>query len=345
MLLGLAWSVDRAWGLHVLGRQWYWLLPPLLMQTLRNAPWRKRFLALLSFGLVAHLAFCVLPMKGYVIGTISGGSGIHDATGHIGHIGFGVVYGMWAGFMLHWGWQRTGGWRALAWLLAAWAWVMVFLAQGRSGYLVSLVIFLVISWRHAFSGHGIRRTGFAVVFVLLTAGMLVMGPGKARMLETWQGSQAAMHGDFRHAAGPAGRILLWLGAWQAWKQRPLLGAGTGGFPAAASQVAKKFPDLNYHNINGLAVHPHNMYLLALVRWGVPGIMALGFLFFFWIRTGWRSDWSMADAGALIALPGIALAVHGLSAPSLEEHFEDILAVLLLGCGLALHSREKSGGSA
>jgi len=34
-----------------------------------------------------------------------------------------------------------------------------------------------------------------------------------------------------------------------------------------------------------------------------------------------------------------------SAPSLEEHFEDILAVLLLGCGLALASGGKSSGEA
>ena len=77
-----------------------------------------------------------------------------------------------------------------------------------------------------------------------------------------------------------------------------------------------------------------MYLFALTRWGILGIIALGLLLFLWIQTGWRLDWNISGAAPLIALPGIALAVQGLSAPSLEEHFEDILAVLLLGCGLA-----------
>jgi len=83
----------------------------------------------------------------------------------------------------------------------------------------------------------------------------------------------------------------------------------------------------------IALHPHNMYLLVLARWGVPGMIALVMLFFLWVKTGWNSDWRN-EAASLIALPGIAMAVHGLFAPGMEEHFSGILAALLLGAGLA-----------
>jgi len=334
MVLGLAWSGDRTWGMHVLGRQWFWLLLPIVMHVLHDQLWQKRFLALLSLGLTAHLVFCVLQMLGYVTVTVPGSTAT-DATGHIGHIGFGAVYGMWAGFLLHWGWRHAGVHRIVAWLLAIWAWTMIFLAQGRSGYLVALAILLVILWKQVLRGHGWRRTGVAVGFILLMIAVLAMEPGKMRLLETWQGVQAGMHGDISHAEI---RWSLWVGAMEVWKAHPVLGVGTGGFPVAAAQIAKKFPELNYGvNKQKLAAHPHNMYLLALTRWGIPGIITLELLLFLWIQAGWRLDWNTSGAASLIVLPGIALAVQGLSAPSLEEHFEDILAVLLLGCGLAWYN--------
>jgi len=326
MLLGLSWSGDRTWGAHVLGRQWYWLLPPVLAVTLSRPVWRWRFLGLLSLALAAHLVFCILQMFGYVTGTTAGGSFPYDATGHIGHIGFGVVYGMWAGWLLHWGWLHSGPRRYLAWLLAAWAWVMIFLAQGRSGYLAAFAVLFVFLCRGM---RGWRRWGLAAGFVLLMFTVLALGPGKERLLETEQSVVAGFHGDVQCAGF---RWSMWLGALYAWREHPILGVGTGGFPRASVRARARHPWLDYGG--PVAVHPHNMYLLALARWGVPGIIALGLLFFFWIRTGWKKDWRASDAGALITLSGVALAVHAMTAPSLEEHFEDILAVLMLGAGLA-----------
>lgn len=332
MVLGLAWSSDRIWGLHVLGRQWYWLLVPLVVQLFGDNAWRNRLFGALSLGLTAHLLFCVLQMFGYVTGTTAGGSNIHDATGHIGHIGFGVVYGMWMGFLLQWGHRQAGWQRVAAWLLAGWALGMVFAAQGRSGYLVTLVVLVILLWQYIIVARSWR---FAVpaISLLLFAGILMVGLGSAkhRLLETEYSTEVAMRGDIHHAET---RWSLWLAAWYVWRAHPVVGIGTGGFPKASVWAKKNHPELDYDG-RSMAAHPHNMYLLALARWGLPGLSALMALFFVWMRTGWSLGWSDSDAGALIALSGIALAVHGLSAPSLEEHFEDILAVMFLGSGLAI----------
>lgn len=332
MVLGLVWSGDRMWGVHVLGRQWYWLLVPLVMFLLDNETWRRRFLGLLSLGLTAHLLFCVLQMFGYVTGTNAGGSGIKDATGHIGHIGFGVVYGMWAGWLLLWGWRQTGWRRLAAWLVAGWAWAFIFMAQGRSGYIVTLILFLAVLWKILSEKDDWRGVAWVVGVIVLVSGIVAVGPAKERLQVTWQNIQAIERGDMRDA-GP--RWSMWRAALDAWRMHPVLGVGTGGFPNASVEMARLHPELNYDGPAGhFAAHPHNMYLLALARWSVWGIGALLFLIYTWVRTGWRMDWGLSGGGALISLSGIALAIHGFTAPSLEEHFEDILAVLFLGVGLS-----------
>lgn len=335
--LGLLWSQDLSWGLHVLGRQWFWFLIPVLVAVLEKESWRDYALVSLSVGLTLHLAFCVLQMYGLVTVTTWGSSAL-DATGHIGHIGFGAVYGIWAAWLLYWFRNRSDWLRWPALLLACWSWVMIFMALGRSGYLVAIVLLMLVLWRILFRGHIWRSLLLAGGILLLMGVVLTSGQGKTRLAGTWDNVQSILDGRIS-GAGP--RWSMWVGAVDAWKKHPLLGVGTGGFPAASELAALENPELNYGKPEERrirAAHPHNIYLLSLARWSVWGLASLLLFLFVWFRTGWVMQWSRSRAGPLIALPAMAVMVHGLSAPSLEEHFLAILAVLLLGAGLAERSQ-------
>ena len=373
-IIGLLWSNNVDWGLHVLGRQWFWFLVPVVVGVFTDRQWRQKFLLALSVGLSAHLGFCILQKFELVVGTIAGGSSAINATGHIGHIGFGVVYGIWGGWLLHWGWQQTGLKRWGAWLLSIWAWGMIFAAQGRSGYLVAVAMLFIVLWKHLISDYGWRRAGVAICLILIVIGLAMVGPGKERVQKTWFSIKAFQQGDLERAEA---RLSLWFGAIEAWKLHPVFGVGTGGFPKAIEHIRQQIPELNYDNhinvyqgkelyesfrqqvpelnyedfiksyqdseffrkVRVEVVHPHNVYLLALSRWGVWGVLVVGGLLFLWIRIGWRQNWNTSQAGALITLSGLALAVHGLSASSFEDHFSGVLAALLLGVGLAEISAE------
>jgi len=332
LVLGLGWSDDLRWGLHVLGRQWYWLAIPLMVSVMNAAEWRNRFLMALSLGLTLHLGFCVLQAFGHVTGTIAGGSGVADATGHIGHIGFGFVYGVWAGWLICWGCLRQGMPRYAAWGLAGWAWAMVFSAQGRSGYLIAFLVMVAVIWKYLrVAGNKLPLLALGLFLIFMAASFA--GMAQKRMMQTLAGFSAMERGASSKAVAIDERWGLWRLGLEVWKERPWTGVGTGGFPAAAEATGRARPELTVTSSIRPA-HPHNMFLLVLARWSVLGIAALGLLLFLWIRTGWRRDWSEYQTAPLIALSGIALAVHGLSSASLEEHFSGVLAALLLGIGLA-----------
>jgi len=336
MLLGLAWSSDLSWGLQVLGHQWFWLAVPVLIGALNDAVWRSRLLKLLSLSLIAHLLFCVLQMFGYVHLTDFGGSNAEDATGYIGHIGFGFVYGIWAGWLLYQGWHLHGWQRAAAWLLASWAWVMIFAAQGRSGYLVALAILAIVLWRQ-FSAAGLAGTGWKawllpVGLIVLMGGLLATGPGKERMMVTMHEVSAMWSGEVGQA-NP--RWTMWIISVDAWLQHPVLGVGTGGFPRAAAAILDEQPLLKSGALAGhVPSHPHNMYMLSLARWGLVGLIAFMVLLVLWLRCGWRLAWGEGFESPLLALSGIALAVDACFAPTIEQHGTGVFLVLLLAVGLA-----------
>jgi O-antigen ligase len=336
MLVGLMWSSDPRWGLHVIGHQWFWLALPVAVASLGRKGWSKRFLASLSLGLTLHLGFCVLQRLGLVTIRDFGGSNAQDATGFIGHIGFGFIYGIWAGWLLHWGWKQPGWRRWGAWLLAAWAWVMIFAAQGRSGYLVALAIMVIVLWRH-WIGAGWRRAALPLALLVAMLGVLAAGPGRERLTLTWQDIAAIRHGDVRDTDP---RWSMWIAAVDAWKSHPELGVGTGGFPAAARAAKRAHPHLRFAGAPGeIPVHPHSMYLFSLARWGLLGLATFLALISIWIRTGWALAWDRPES-PLMALSGIALTLDGLFAPTMEQQGTGVMLVMTLG--LALASRRTAG---
>lgn len=352
MLVGLLWSIDRAWGFHILSRQWFWLLVPVATAALRDVRWSRRFLLALSVGLGMHLLFTVFQMLGWVsVATV--GSTAENPTGHIGHIGFGFVYGTWAAWLLYWGWKQQRFRRWLAWITGLWAMTMVFLAHGRSGYLITLTLFLIMILKIFAGGFKKRYAGAALGVLLLVTVLLILGPARERLLGTWQSLQSLTNTAVGHSTSKEKNVVLsamstryhfslWMGAIEAWKAHPILGVGTGGFPKAAMQAKKRKPDLNY-GASDYPAHPHNIYLHALARWGLTGLGVIAFFLYAWIRLGWRENWETGEEGSLICLSGVALLIHGLTASSLEEHFSAVLAAMLLGAGLArLHQKRATG---
>ncbi|TLS76029.1 O-antigen ligase family protein [Mariprofundus erugo] len=344
--LGLMWSIDPHWGGRILGRHWFWLTLPVMLVLLTDTKARRLLLATLSLGLTLNLVYCVLQMVGIVdLGGVVAGSTAGNATGRIGHTSFGFIYGIWAAWLLHLGMQKNGWLRSSCWLLAMWALFMVFMAQGKSGYLVAFVAIALVAakWLRE---TGNRRVlfGLLALFLLLSL-FMATGPGQERLVGTWQGltnsTPEKMDLEQQIAVSSAtARLDWWKMSIAIWKQTPLLGVGTGGFPNA-------FVDWQLaHSTNAdksvlHLVHPHNQYLLVMVRWGVLGLIFLVALLYFWIRSGFSRSWRLALVQPLVALSGAALLVHGLSSASLEEHFSTIFALVVTAAGLSESMAERA----
>jgi O-antigen ligase len=344
VFFGVFWSIDKEIGLEIIGHLWLWLLLPLVLMVMDDKWWRNRFLLSLSIALTAHLFFCVLQMFG-IADVDTAGSSLYDATGYIGHISFGIVYGVWSGWLIHYGWLQHGWKRFVPWLLACWGLTMVFAAQGRSGYLVATAMLMIVFWKHLISGQSLKRM-FAVLAVFAALGIIIIaGPGKERIESTISGLQAAQHGDMEQVEA---RWLIWLSAIELWKQQPLTGIGTGGYVKTAKQFKTQNPEHPY--FKRIYSHIHNTYLQSLVQWGPVGIIVILMLFMLWIREGVRQPWSTDHASCMALLSGLALVIHGMSSLSLEEHFSTIFAIFMLGTGLASnqshqHRRKTANGLA
>jgi len=330
MIVGLLWSPDLSRGLTIISKQWSWLIIPMLITIHQKKIWQHHLMLSISIGLGLHLLLCIAQSQGVPLPvTPPLGSSMQDPAGLIGHIGFGLVYGIWAAWLVHIGWLTENKTRYLLWGVAFVATIMIFIVQGRSGYLVALALIIIMAWK-LWLQHLNAKLLLIMIFIgFLTIITVISGPAKNRIDMTLNSLQSFSQGDFKHAEV---RISMWYVSWQAWKQSPWLGIGTGGFPSVSHDIIKQHPNLNLAGDTSFAV-PHNIYIMELTRWGPLGLIVLLLFLGCWIRMGWKVDWRQPHH-LLIALSGIALSVHGLTSQSIEEYHASIYTAIFLSIGLA-----------
>ncbi len=334
MVLGLLWSPDIHRGLVIISKQWSWLMIPVVLMVCREACWLRRFMWSISIGLGLHLLLCVAQSQGIPLPVAApGGSSQADATGLIGHISFGLLYGIWAAWLLHLAWLRQGMSRYALGLVALWSVVMVFLAQGRSGYLVVLALTGVMLWKLWLQHLHVRVLLAALAVGMLSVYVVATGPAQTRIAWTVDSLKSFAHGDLEHAEA---RVSLWYISWEAWKQSPWLGIGTGGFPSVSKTLIAQHAHLNMAGHDSFAV-PHNIYIMELTRWGPLGLLVLLLWLGQWIRMGWRVDWQQPHQ-LLVALSGVGIAVHGLTSQAVEEYHASMYCAMFFAVGLAAWMR-------
>ena len=336
MLVGLIWSPDIQRGLVIVSKQWSWLIIPIFIAICEDKIWQNRMIFSISIGLLLHLLLCVAQSQGIPLPVATpGGSSVQDPAGLIGHISFGLIYGIWAAWLVYLGMLRNDKIRYALWMLAAFSTLWVFIVQGRSGYLVILALSCIMAWKLWLQHMSLRLIFSAMIIFIIAITAIMMGPAKERVQWTIDSLQAFSQGDLKHAEE---RISIWYLAWESWKEQPLTGVGTGGFPSASSNSIQQHPNLNLHGQTHIAV-PHNIYLMELVRWGPLGLIVLLLFLGCWIRMGWSLNWQHPHH-LLISLSGIALSVHGLTSQSIEEYHASIYTAIFLAIGLASLERKK-----
>ena len=220
--------------------------------------------------------------------------------------------------------------RALLWLVSFLATVNVlFMVQGRTGYLVLAVLAPYLGYRL----RGPRGLALAAVATLAVACALAVVPGTFHeRVQTLIDEYRAWRPDEASETSTGLRLEFYRNTAAIIRDRPLLGAGTGGFPKAYAdrlQVAAAAETRN----------PHNEYLHIAAQTGLIGLAALLWLFF----VQWRSAPRLATpqdrhiARALV----LTIAVGCLFNSFLLDHTEGLmyawLTAVLYG---GLQSKEK-----
>lgn len=182
---------------------------------------------------------------------------------------------------------------------------VLFMVQGRTGYLVLLVLLGWFAWTTL--ARRVRRQGKRwgwkqglLVVTVLTVAVSVAYQGSQRLHDrvtlVVSEYQDWREGKSDAASSTGQRLSFYSNTLEILKDSPLLGVGTGGFPAAFAQQVQGTAVLPTHN-------PHNEYLMVAAQTGIVGLALLLYLFY----TLWRTAPRLPIAFEQDAARGLVLA--------------------------------------
>ena len=217
-------------------------------------------------------------------------------------------------------WKSSSRWMRWGWAGAAGlaAGNVLLMVQGRTGYVVlaglAMVAFhMYFGWRGMAAAAIVLTVTFSVAYWISTTfhdrvNLVVTGVTQWNpRMPTYDGVTERME-FFYHTV----EII---------QERPLMGAGTGGFAQAYAMHA---------NQAGVPVtaHPHNQYLLIMAQVGIVGLGLLLWLF----TQQWRSTHFAGDAtyGLLARGLMVTIAIGCLFQPALNDHTEKLFYCLFSG---------------
>ncbi|MDO8412826.1 MAG: O-antigen ligase family protein [Gallionellaceae bacterium] len=195
------------------------------------------------------------------------------------------------------------------WLLAGLAVVagsdVLFMVQGRTGYLVMLALLIYFIWTTAaqrFNRQGRNigwRTGagISILSLVLVMSTYLISPRLHQQMDKIVTEFQAWQPNTANETSTGERLEFYYNTQAIIKQHPMLGVGTGGFYAAyAQQIEGKglIPTRN----------PHNEYLLITAQLGLAGLALMFYLFY----TQWQQAAKLAGPFQQNAARGLLLSV-------------------------------------
>jgi O-antigen ligase len=211
---------------------------------------------------------------------------------------------------------------------------ILFMVQGRAGYLILLAALGWFTWstlaRAMHKNNKIftwKQKAFLLLSLLIGATLTYeMSPHlHNRVSSAITEYQARIPGQ--HTDTSIGeRLEFYTTALQIIKEKPLFGVGTGGLPTAYAQhsqgISEKFP----HGI--YLTNPHNEFLMISVQTGFIGLSLLLFLFY----TLWRYAPLLPTAFEQDAARGLVLAylISSSVCSSLLDHADGLFFAFMVG---------------
>lgn len=312
---GLLYTNDFASGLKFALKTHYWLFA----FALASAPFHRyparalfnSFLAGLSIAALVHISASTgmahLPDKYH--------SGFINPITYILLLTFGIVL-----LSRYFGQTRDLKARLLYGALMLLFCASLSLFSGAPGR-TALLSFIVMTPLVVYNCVG-RRLKAALPAIAIAAGALLLLPVVQTSLADGA-SQAASYFSGSPNTSVGLRLHMWSGAVSIFLQNPLFGVGTGGYGMEMMKYANSQLDPSIRFIQ-----PHNSFLYMAASFGIPGLLALSWLFFELFREAWKKRRSLPGFAALSF--SIVMAVASLTDTQIMQVHSGMLFAMLTG---------------
>jgi len=318
-VIGLLWTEDLAWGLHIVHKMWYFLLLfPVLFSIVKkdniNTYISAFLLAITLTEIASYLVWFELvePFKNATV---------ENPTPFMSHVSYNPILAFAIYLVLHeifFNKKMTNLLFSLYSFFAISMSINMFITGGRAGQVIFFVMLSII----IFQVLDKQRIKSLIVILVVIPGIFLSAYKSSDLFQERVDlalTEAYSYTDESIYSSVGQRFNFAINSWEIIKKNILIGVGTGDFP-------REYKKINEINSPGLpnASNPHNMYTLVLVQLGFLGLISMLSIFYYQIKLSFNSSKKIIrDLG--VTLPLLFL-VMMLSDSYLLGHFTTLMFV-------------------
>ena len=304
-VLGLLWTEDMAWGLHIVHKMWYFLLLFPVLFTIVRKEYIKYYvsaflLAITITEITSYLVWFELiePFKNATV---------KNPTPFMSHISYNPILAFAIYLVLHelfFNKKITNLVFSLYGFFAISMSINMFITGGRAGQVAFFVMLSII----IFQFFDTQRIKSLITIFIVIPGIFFAAYQTSNLFQERVElalKEIATYEDKKFSSVGL-RINFAINSWHVIKKNPLIGVGTGDFPNEYKKINEIYsPGM----VDGVAdaTNPHNMYILILMQLGIAGLISMLTIFYYQIKLSYNSSNKfIRDVGVTLPLMFLVL---------------------------------------
>jgi O-antigen ligase len=315
-VIGLIWTDNIEWGIHIIIKEWRMLLPLILITIVKKNHIKYYFLSfLIAISISEILSYSIWSE---IISPFKSAT-IYNPTPFMSHISYNpfLAFSIYLlGYFLLLEKNNTYTNKLFSILFVISMSINMFITGGRAGQVGFFLMLCLITIQY-FKKSIIKQFIVIGIFIpiIFFAFYNMSSIFQTRVDLAIKNSQTFQENPNTSVGF---RLTFLFNSIEVIKENLLFGVGTGDYLDAYNKVHKK----NTPNVLNNHVNPHNMYLLVLMQTGLLGLMALLSIFYVQIRQSFKKN---EFYQIQMALPVLFLVIM-LSDSYLLGHYTSLLFV-------------------
>jgi len=317
-ILGLLWTEDLEWGLHIVHKMWYFIgLFPILYTIVKKeyiSIYISAFLLAISITEVCSYLVWFEIIEPFKNATVE------NPTPFMSHISYNPILAFATYLVLHevfFNKKLTNFVYSLYVFFAISMTINMFITGGRAGQVVFFVMLAIL----IFQVLDKQRIKSLITIFIVIPSIFFTAYQTSNLFELRvdQAMREATNYSEKRVSSVGLRVNFAINSWGVIKNNILIGIGTGDFPSEYFKINK----INSPNLP-TTTNPHNMYTLILMQLGLVGLFSMLSIFYYQIKLSFNSSNKfIRDVG--ITLPIMFLVIM-LSDSYLLGHYTTLMYV-------------------
>ena len=282
-LLGMLWTEDLAWGLHMLHKMWYFIgLFPILYTIVRKdyiSHYISAFLLAISITEACSYLVWFEIIEPFKHATVS------NPTPFMSHISYNPILALAIYLVLHeifFNKKITNFVFSLYSFFAISMIVNMFITGGRAGQVAFFAILVVLIIQILDK----QRIKSLIAIFIVIPGIFFTAYQTSNLFQ--QRVDQAYNQTLTYHPGSLNsigyRITFAINSWKVIKENPIIGIGTGDFPIEY----QKINEINKTEVPNTK-NPHNMYILIGTELGIIGLISMLSIFYYQVKLSFNSS--------------------------------------------------------